>query len=91
MPTNRGTGHPYYCECHACIDAFTAHDDHQRYTLRGLPIPSIQEKAAKLIADQREYDRLAAKIGATRGASLGAFEDHKRIMRIMSGEEAEPA
>lgn len=89
-PTNIGTGHPCFCECKACIDAFIAYDDHQRYTLRGLPIPSDEEKAIKLINDQAEYNRIAAKIGGTVGTHAGAMEAHKRVVRIMKGEEAEP-
>ena len=42
-----------------------------------------------MMATQREYNRLADKIGAVAG--VGAMEDHKRIMRIMAGKEAEPA
>ena len=84
-PRNEGTGHHYVCECQACIDAFMARHNFEQYTSKGLPIPTHEE----MMATQREYNRLADKIGAVAG--VGAMEDHKRIMRIMAGKEAEPA
>lgn len=83
-PFNEGTGHYYVCECQACIDAFMTRYNHEQYTSKGLPIPTWED----MMATQREYNRLAELLGAVPG--VGAMEDHKCIVRIMNGEEAEP-
>lgn len=84
-PRNAGTGHHYICECDACIEAFMQ----SHYEDRGIPRPTGEE----LMRNQREYDRLVDVLGGAPGdrTSAGAFEMHKQIMRIMKGEEAEPA
>lgn len=84
-PLNEGTGHYYICECQACIDAFITRRNYEQYTSKGLSIPTPEE----MMATQREYNRLADLIGAHPG--VGAMDDHKRIMRIMNGEELEPS
>ena len=78
------SGHSYMCECQRCIDACVERLNYENYYSKGLVPPTPEEQHRT----DMEYHRLAQVIGATSGTH--AMPEHKRIMRIMAGEEAEP-